>query len=161
MSLFENNNYRWRETYFVLFKESQRPRADQVEKAIRELDKRYEIRDLSRDDNGNLESLTLVSPFDFAAMDITYLSGDDVIEQIGELTREMKDSVLTPEERAKLSRLSDFNARFDVYHFEYIMNGDDQEEDEFLDPGSLLIVLERLARICDGVSVDPQSGTVL
>ena len=161
MSLFEDNNYRWRETYFVLFQESQRPQAEQVKKAIKELDKRYEIRDLSQDDHGNLESLTLVSPFDFAAMDITYLAGEDVIEQIGELTREMKDSVLTSEERSKLARLREFNARFDVYHFEYIMNGDEQEEDEFLDPGSLLIVLERLARICDGVSVDPQSGTVL
>ena len=54
------------------------------------------------------------------------------------------------------------NARFDIYHFEEI--GDsflDNEEDEILDPATLLLVLGRLARLCHGVGIDPQAGAVL
>ena len=35
------------------------------------------------------------------------------------------------------------------------------EEDEFLDPGALLIVLAKLANLCQGVGIDPQSGAVM
>jgi hypothetical protein len=37
----------------------------------------------------------------------------------------------------------------------------DEEEADHLDPAALLTVLNRLARICHGVAIDPQSGTVL
>ena len=36
-----------------------------------------------------------------------------------------------------------------------------EEEDEFLDPGSLLIVLEQLAELCHGIAIDPQTGSVV
>lgn len=41
MSLFENDEYRWRETYFVLFEEENRPLAKDVQQALLKLDPRY------------------------------------------------------------------------------------------------------------------------
>jgi len=158
MSLFENSEYQWRETYFVLFDENSRPSAKQVESELKQLGSRYEISALRTDDEGRFESVTLLSPSDFAAMDITYISGEEVLEQIKEFGDEIKNATLTEDEIKKVAKLSKCNARFDVFHFEQVI---DDEEDEILDPGALLIVLEQLAELCDGVCIDPQSGSVL
>lgn len=158
MSLFENDGYRWRETYFVLFDQQRRPSADDVEKSLKELGDRYELNNVRTDDAGRFESVTLVSPHDFAAMDITYIEGEEVIEQVRELGEEMKNATLSRDEMEKMARALECNARFDVYHFEQVS---DAGEDEFLDPGALLIVLEKLAELCDGISVDPQSGSIM
>jgi hypothetical protein len=159
MSLFENDQYRWRETYFVLFHESKRPKSADVQRALKKLDPRYVLIDIREIEGEVFESLTLLSPDDYAAMDISYVSGEEVTEQIEELRAEMKGSALTADEKAKLRRLLECNARFDIYHFEQVVEADEQEE--FLDPGALLNVLERLARLVDGVAIDPQSGTLM
>jgi hypothetical protein len=163
MSLFENDFYRWRETYFVLFEQRNRPQPKQLEQALRELNARYRIEDQRADDDGGFESLTIYSPDDYAAMDITYTGGEEVREQVQELLQEFKASATAKEDVEKLKRLARCDARFDVYHFEELVEGGGGEgdEEEFLDPGSLLIVLERLARACKGVGVDPQSGVLI
>jgi hypothetical protein len=162
MSLFANGDYRWRETYFVLFNQSKRPSSEQLKRALRELGPSYQISDESQGEDGNLESMTVVSPYDFAAMDISYVSGEDVTEQIAELNAELSGEQLTPAERDKLDRLSRCDARFDIYHFERVVGDDSLDDpDEYMDPGSLLVVLERLVRLCDGISVDPQTGSLM
>jgi hypothetical protein len=164
MSLFANEQYRWRETYFVLFKEARRPTVADLKKMLHGLGAGHQVADISVDDEGNLESLTVVSPADFSGMDITYVTGEEVREQVGEITADLRGASLTKEEKAKLKRLADCDARFDVYHFGRISDDDTDDspdEDEFVDPGSLLLVLGRLARLCDGVAFDPQAGTVL
>ena len=78
------------------------------------------------------------------------------------MIEEMKRSDASDAERALVNRLAKCDARLDVYHFERItFLADEDEEEEFLDPGSLLIVLEKLAELCDGVAIDPQTGSVL
>jgi hypothetical protein len=162
MSLFENEQYRWRETYFVLFHQNDRPNLADVQETLASLGDQYQIVEQRGDDSGHFESLTIISPDDFAAMDITYLAGEEVKEQVGELGDELEDATLTREEKQKLKRLKTCDARFDVYHFEQVVLGPvDEEEESYLDPGALLIVLERLARMCRGVGVDPQSGTLV
>ena len=42
MSLFENPEYQWRETFLVLFDEQQRPTAEQVEAAFTQIGKQFE-----------------------------------------------------------------------------------------------------------------------
>ena len=37
----------------------------------------------------------------------------------------------------------------------------DEEDDGPLDPGTLLLVLNRLARLCHGETLDPQTGELL
>ncbi len=76
MSMFEDSRYRWRETYFVLFKASDRPTLKKVQHALAKLDERYEITNSTEDDEGRFESLTLISPDDFAALDICYTEGE-------------------------------------------------------------------------------------
>ena len=56
--------------------------------------------------------------------------------------------------------LAGSTARFDIFHFEQLVPGSDEEE-EFLDPGSLLLVLETLASAVDGGGVAPQSGPLV
>ena len=81
MSLFENDQYRWRETYFVLFEEKQRPQAKAVQESLSKLGERFRISDVRADSKGRIESLTLLCPYDYAAMDISYVAGEDVLEQ--------------------------------------------------------------------------------
>ena len=162
MSLFASDKFRWRETYFVLFDRHSRPSLAALEDALVGLGAGYQITDVSVDEEGQVESLTIVSDSDFAGMDISYVVGEEVEEQIAELRTQLEDAELTDEERAKLQQISQYDARFDIYHFEQIVDGDAYDDaDEFLDPGSLLAVLERLAELCGGVGVDPQSGTLM
>lgn len=161
MSLFGNPDYHYRETYFVLFESKHRPQAAQIEKTLRELKSRYEIGEMATDDQGRLEAVTVLSPDDYAAMDIVYAEGEEVQEHVREeLLSELRAPGLTPAEQAKLHYLMQCDARYDVYHFEQIVGGEDEGE-EFLDPGSLLTILARLAKLCKGVGVDPQSGVMI
>ena len=160
MSLFENSDYQWRETYFVLFDEGSRPGPDALKHALESVREKYEVSEV-REEEGEVASMTLISPYDFSAMDISYVSGEDVTSQVDELLEQINQADLTDEERQKLDRIPQFNARFDIYHFEKVMLDGGAEEDEFLDPGALLIVLEQLASLCHGVGVDPQSGSIM
>ncbi len=161
MSLFGNPDYHYRETYFVLFEAKNRPTAKQIEKALRELSTKYEIGEVSADDDGQLEAMTVVSADDYAAMDIVYADGEEVQEHVrDELLAELRAPGLTPTEQSKLHYLTQCDARYDVYHFEQIVGGEEEGE-EFLDPGSLLTILARIAKLCKGVGVDPQSGVMI
>ncbi len=161
MSTFENDRYRWRETYFVLFPASRRPMLKVVEKRLAALSKRYSLENAGGDDAGRFESLTLISPDDFAALDVCYTGGAEVLEHVEELAQELS-STIDSGQRPMLKRLREYDGRFDVLHFEQIGDfADDDESDELLDPGALLAVLDELARITGGIAVDPQSGTIL
>ncbi len=161
MSLFENDEYRWRDTYFVLFHEDDRPAADAALTVLESLGPRYSVQNVRCDEQGRLESLTLLSPDDFAAMDISYMVGEEVIEQVANLVEEFGVGELSKEETERLQRMQGCNARFDIYHFEQVVCPVDDDDEDFLDPGALLIVLQCLAKLCKGIGVDPQTGTVV
>lgn len=160
MSLFGDDSYQWRETYFVMFRVPDRPLLDQVLACLKQGQERYQVTDPRADAHGRFESATVVSPDDFSGMDITYVTGEEVTDQIEELTREITRSTLTDDDHKKLARLQQCDARLDIYHFENMAGVQDLEE-EYLDPGSLIIVLRRLARLCHGVGIDPQSGSLM
>ena len=160
MSLFEDDQFRWRETYFIMMQAEHQPTSQAIEFAIKQLGQSYEVKNLREDDDHRFESMTLVSPDDNAAMDITYLSGEEVVEQTAGLIDDMKRDGVDQDQEAALRLLPQCNARFDVYHFEQLMFVEDDEEDENMDPGALLIVLEKLAELCEGIVIDPQSGSV-
>src|SRR5687768_10905169 len=102
MSLFGNEAYQWRETYFVLLRAIDRPTAEQVLACLKHGNEHYQVSDVQADVQGRFESLTLLSPEDFSAMDVTYITGDEVTEQIDELSREIAKSTLTDDDRKKL-----------------------------------------------------------
>ena len=160
MSMFETESFQWRETYFVLFRASKRPTLAIVEAALRNLGSHYQLTDLQADEQGLFESLTLVSPDDFAALDISYVSGEDVLEQVAALLEEMRPG--EGADPAKLAQLAKCTARFDIMHFEQVVdNAEGEEGDEMLDPSTLLIALDALVELTAGVGVDPQSGSLM
>jgi hypothetical protein len=160
MTMFETDRFHWRETYFVLFRSARRPTLAKVESTLQKLGSHYQLTDAQADENGLFESLTLLSPDDFAALDISYLAGEDVEEQVAALVDE-----IAPGEGAdavKLAALPKCDARFDIMHFEQVVeNSAGEEPDEMLDPSTLLIVLEALAELTGGIGIDPQSGSLM
>ncbi len=163
MSMFENNQYRWRETYFVLFASKDRPSLKALEKSLRQLDARYEIANASADDDGRFESLTLISHDDFAALDICYTDGEEVREQVDGLVEELRPMACETGCEAQLKQIRHCDARLDVLHFEEMPDSLDDEDDvldDALDPSALLLVMAELAKLIGGIAVDPQSGTI-
>jgi hypothetical protein len=159
MSTFENDRYQWRETYFVLFPAARRPTLKQVAARLAALSNRYTLENPAGDEEGMFESVTVVSPDDFAALDVCYTGGDEVLEHGQELSQELA-ATIEPEQRPLLKRIKQMDGRFDVLHFEQVEAADESDGDELLDPSTLLAVMEDLARITDGIAIDPQSGTI-
>jgi len=162
MSTFEREGFKWRETYFVPFDSAKRPTLKKVERMLRDLSDRFQLSNARANEDGRFESITVMSPDDYAALDISYESGEEVVEQVALLEQEIKASLTDEDERAKLARLKKFDARFDLLHFEQTTAGELEDElDEMLDPSMLLIVLDAVVELTGGVGVDPQSGTLL
>jgi len=160
MSTFENDRYRWRETYFLLFDSSRRPSLEQMQKLLRKVNRQFELHNPRTDDDGGFESVTVLAPGAYSAMDISYLEGEEVQEQTVDLCREFRDHACSPDEHRKLEQLAACDARFDILHFEEVSEGD-EEGDETFDPSALLMIVEALAKYTGGVAIDPQSGTIM
>lgn len=162
MSTFENQQYRWRETYFVLFESSKRPSLVKLQQTISKLNNRFTLTNLNADESGCFESLTILSPDDFAALDICYLEGEEVIEQADALVNELDTRECQVAERSQFERIRQCNGRFDVLHFEQIVKLDEGDDmDDVLDPSALLVVLDALTEATGGIAIDPQTGTFL
>ncbi len=162
MSMFERDEYKWRETYFVLFDSAKRPTLGQIEDMLRGLNDRFDMLNATADDDGRFDSITVMSADDYAALDISYEVGEEVVEQAKTLHQELKSSAIDSEERAKLAQLLECDARFDLLHFEEMTEDEtDDELDEMLDPSALLIVMDALVEMTGGVGVDPASGTLV
>jgi hypothetical protein len=163
MSTFEEHGYKWRETYFVMFPSARRPSLEKVERLLKTLSSRFELVNVEADDKGKFESLTIRSPQDYAAMDISYESGDEVTEQVVLLQQEMKGTI-DAADRPKLAQLSQCDAKFDILHFEQqidVVGDEDDEDGDMLDPSALLSVMDALVELTGGIGIDPQSGTLV
>jgi hypothetical protein len=163
MSMFEDSRYRWRETYFVLFDAKQRPKLTAVAKTLSALNKRFQLINTSADSQDRIDAITLISPDDFAALDICYIGGTEVLEQSASLVDDLKKAGADSPPPIPWERLRKHDGRLDVLHFEQVPEdaADEAEEEGMLDPSALLIVLGALAKLTGGVAVDPQAGTFL
>ena len=163
MSMFEDSRYRWRETYFVLFDAKKRPKLTRVAKTLSAMNERFALINLNADAQGQIDSLTLLSPDDFAALDICYTGGVEVSEQSVSLVEELKKAGSDIPPPIPWKQIRKCDGRFDVLHFEQVPEDveEDAEDDGMLDPSALLIVLGALAGLTGGVAVDPQAGTFL
>lgn len=159
MSLFGDRNYQYRDTYFVLFQKQHRPSETKLKSLLKELGTKFETAEI-RHSNGQVDSLTLIDPQDYSAMDIAYVEGDDVVTQIREIREEFRAITVRGDDVEKLKQMKDFDARFDIFHFEQVVD-DGTEEDEYVDPGGLLLVMEKLVQLCHGVGYDPQSQSLI
>ncbi len=163
MSLFANDRFQWRETYSVLFDSKRRIKVTEFQAAIADLAKKIEVTELLADEEGYLESCTIFAHSDSAGMDIVYIEGEEVTEQLAELRKDWRRQPFDADEKAKAAQAMLANARYDVFHFEELGDAflDQENEDEVLDPVTLLRILSKLTRLTQGVSIDPQAGFVL
>jgi hypothetical protein len=158
----DEDQLEWRDTYFVLFQQADRPTLTQVEAAITESSRRLKLEHLEADEDGMFESVLVQAPQDNAALEISYERGDAVIQQSAELAKQLKDE-LGPKQ---LKRILKADARLDVMLFERVHQAEiDGEDDDWeggsLDPSSLLNVVGALAKLTHGIPIDPASGAVL
>jgi hypothetical protein len=155
----------WRDTYFILFQQADRPTLTQVEAAITDSTKKLKLQNLAADDDGMFESVLVQAPQDNAALEISYERGEAVVEQSVDLVRQLKDDL----EPKQLQKMLKADARLDVMLFERVHDdsegsGDDDDEEwatSSLDPSSLLNVVEALAKLTRGLPIDPASGSIL
>lgn len=157
MSLFENSLYEYCDTFFVFLQAKNMPTAKAIEASLAELGSRYIVENVKEAD-GKFISATVRSPADFSGMDLTYVTGEEVADQMKTLGEELRHMTLHGGEQDTLTRMLKSTARYDVFHFE---EKNANNEDEFLDPGGLLLVLQKIAATCDGISYDPQSQDFL
>lgn len=161
MSTFERAGFHWRETYFVYFHAARRPSMKRIEKLLHGISQRFEMVDSCADEEGRFESLTVLAPDDYAALDVSLISGEEVVEQAGSLAKELRGGVAR-EERERLAELARCDARFDLLHFEQLVPvAAGEEPDEMLDPSALLMVLDALVELTGGIGIDPQSGALM
>ena len=158
MSTFENNQFRWRETYFVLFPAGRRPKLKTLEKKLLNLHNRFTVTNAVGDDSGRFESITVLAPDDFAAVDVCYTDGEEVREQAASIVEDLRGEARGAD-RKRLDHLRVCDGRFEVLHFEQL--SEDDQEDELLDPSTLLVVLEALSELTDGIAFDPQAGAIM
>jgi hypothetical protein len=155
----------WRDTYFILFNQADRPTLTQVESAISGASSRLKLEHLEADDDGMFESVLVQAPQDNAALEISYETGDAVVAQSADLAKQLKGEL----DKKQLAQMLRADARLDVMLFERVrsneLNSGDDDEDDWesgsLDPSSLLNVVEALAKLTGGLPIDPASGAIL
>ena len=95
-------------------------------------------------------------------MDISYVTGEEVLEQVEELSRKLMRATLTAERSTEKLHTSPSATRVSTSSTSNRCFSDREEiEDELLDPAALLIVMERLSGLCDGIAFDPQSDSFM
>ena len=163
MDEHNDDQLEWRDTYFILFDQSHRPTLSQVEAAITDSARRLKLEHLEADDDGMFESVLVQAPQDNAALEISYETGEAVIEQSTELAKQLKDEL----NAKQLAKMLKADARLDVMLFERVQDdawgaSDDEDwESSGLDPSSLLNVVGALAKLTHGMPIDPASGAIL
>ena len=91
-----------------------------VRQALSTVGDRLELTAVTGDKQGRFESLTILAPDDFAALDISYISGPEVLEQGARLAEELAAAGCRAGDQVPLGRLREYDARFDVLHFEQV-----------------------------------------
>jgi hypothetical protein len=117
MSLFNDERYTWRETYFVLFDPAKRPRLSDVRRELRHVAGTLTILNDKAELNGNLTSMTVASYEDHAALEIVYHEGNSVPNEIG-LLAEILEKGCTAKEKEQLQKAKKYRAKFEILHFE-------------------------------------------
>lgn len=156
MSLFEDENYQYCDTFFVFFDNGNIPSLKDLVDTIQSGGERYHTEN-ARENDGKFESITVRSPHDSSAMDIILVNGSEVSEQVAEVVGELRNMSLDGDDFNKLVKIEKANARLDVFHFQRKT----ESEQEMHDPGGLFLIIDKLNTLCHGVGHDPQSKTLI
>ena len=117
MTLFEDDRYNWRETYFVYFESFHRPKLAEVRRALKMDAPLFSILDSKAEPHGHLVAMTIASYENHAALEIVYREGSDVLHESQHLVRSLEKEA-THKELAQLQKIVRCKTRFDIHHFE-------------------------------------------
>ena len=156
MSLFEDLDYMYQETFFVYLERESRPQVEAMEACLREVDPDCTFENIVKTDEGLFQSASVRFPRDNSALDVVYAEGEAVQQQVGELILELEADSLFEEDLEKARQLGQFDARFDLFQFNEKSLGEDM-----FDPGGLFLVMEKLGELCGGIGLDPQSQSLI
>jgi len=117
MTFFDDDRYDWRETYFVYFESSHRPKLPEVRHALKTHTPLLEVLDSKADANENLIAITIASYEDHAALEITYREGNEILAEAKHLFHTLKKEA-SAKELSQLGKIVQCPTRFDVHHFE-------------------------------------------
>ena len=117
MTLFDDDRYNWRETYFVYFESAHRPKLTEVRRALKTYAPLFTILDSKAEPEGNLVEMTIASYENHAALEIVYREGSDVQAEAQHFVRSLANEA-TEEELSHLQKIERCMARFDIQHFE-------------------------------------------
>ena len=118
MSLYDDERYTWRETYFVLIDDLRcRPLLDDIQQALQPQWQTLKILDGTANAEGRLRTLTIASYEDHSALEIVFRYGRAVVAEMGALIRTIEKGC-SPGEKTRLHSAKRWAARLDVLHFE-------------------------------------------
>jgi len=119
MTLFNDDRYNWRETYFIYFESSRRPKLPEVRRALQTYAPFLCVLHSKADLNEHLVEMILASYEDHAALEILFREGKDVQSEARNFARTLKKDG-SQEECAKLQKIEQCRMRFDIHHFEQL-----------------------------------------
>ena len=117
MTLFNDERYDWRETYFVYFESAHRPKLTEIRRSLRMHAPFLDVLDTKTEQDGRIIEMTIASYEDHAALEIVYREGEDILTEAQNLALSLKEEAV-PEELLKLHIISQYTTRLDVHHFE-------------------------------------------
>lgn len=174
-TLFDNPEYEWRETLFVLFDGGKHPPLtyEQLQTLATEDPFSFlEITSPRYTPEGLLKRALFLSPETHSAVEIQYRQGRAVLEQsmaFYESTR----AILDDDERRLWQKILHLSSCYELVYFEKPdlkskvaapmpdVLPFEPEDMTFYDPGTLLFLMEKLTQRTCGAAVDPQSGMIL
>ncbi|MDO4549791.1 MAG: hypothetical protein Q4C96_00895 [Planctomycetia bacterium] len=167
-SFFNNPEYEWRETFFIMFNEKKCSRLTSERISGMLKDSPYsslEVKIFGAAAEGGFRRILFSSPLNKAVVEVYFHQGESVLRQ----SREFYDglyAILDMSERLKWQEILNFTACYELVYFEYFVKPlkiaeEFSEDDSNYDPGMLLFLLEKLTHHSHGVALDPQSGMIL
>lgn len=109
----------WLETYFIVFAAKRRPTLAQVEHALADAGPHLRLENPAANDDGLFQSILIESPEDHAAVEVSFDSSEQVVEQNLEWAKQLQKQLTAKQ----LQRMVGADARFEVAHFERVEHG--------------------------------------
>ncbi|MDR0522580.1 MAG: hypothetical protein LBH00_12120 [Planctomycetaceae bacterium] len=117
MTLFDDNRYDWRETYFIYCEPEHRPELTEFYRVLRTHAPLLSVTEGETEPDDLIRKLTIASYEDHAAVEAVYREGDDILAEarllVHSLTKDASEC-----NTGQLQKVSRCRARFDIHHFE-------------------------------------------
>ncbi|MDR3109304.1 MAG: hypothetical protein LBU65_06405 [Planctomycetaceae bacterium] len=122
MSLFEDPDYEWRETYFVFTDKKHRPSQHDVKHGLRRSMPSLKIRLERKSIDGGLDFLSVVSDESHSGIDIIWSAGEFLGAELDALAIELEKTA-SPRDLQQIKKIKHATAKIEIMHFGHIIKG--------------------------------------